>query len=165
MVERLHRANYDLWHLEDEARDRNAADRTVAQVKRSIDSVNQRRNDLAERVDEDLLRHLRGLDLPGTTAELHSETPGQMLDRLSILALKVFHTEEELHRPGISTEHVARNQARFALLQEQQSDLADCLSALWRQVCANEKRFKQYRQLKMYNDPELNPVLYRATAT
>jgi hypothetical protein len=83
-----------------------------------------------------------------------------MIDRLSILSLKLFHTREELERPGAPAGHRERNAERFATLREQREDLARCLERLWAQVCAGERCFKQYRQLKMYNDPELNPVLY-----
>jgi hypothetical protein len=92
----------------------------------------------------------------------HSETPGMMMDRLSILSLKLFHTQEELDRAAAPPGHRERNAERLATLQEQRDDLARCLDRVWTQVCAGERYFKQYRQLKMYNDPELNPVLYRA---
>ena len=91
---------------------------------------------------------------------LHAETPGLMIDRLSILALKSFHTEEETRRPGAGEDHYRRNRDRLALLEEQRGDLAACLQALWAEVLGGRRRFKLYRQLKMYNDPALNPVLY-----
>jgi uncharacterized protein DUF4254 len=93
-------------------------------------------------------------------AELHSETPGLMVDRLSILSLKLFHTREELERVNAPPGHRARNQERLDLLIEQRGDLEGCLERLWQQVCAGQRRFKLYRQLKMYNDPELNPAIY-----
>jgi hypothetical protein len=83
-----------------------------------------------------------------------------MMDRLSILSLKLFHTRQELDREGAPAGHRERNAERFATLQEQRDDLARCLERLWGQICAGERYFKQYRQLKMYNDPELNPILY-----
>jgi hypothetical protein len=83
-----------------------------------------------------------------------------MIDRLSILALKVFHTAEEGMREDATAEHRERNRARLAVLQEQRDDLAGCLAELWRQVREGTRRFKLYQQLKMYNDPTLNPVLY-----
>jgi hypothetical protein len=91
-------------------------------------------------------------------APLHSETPGLIIDRLSILALKIFHTEEQLHRS--TPDHQARNRDRLALLIAQRDDLAACLDALWSEIATGTRRFKLYRQLKMYNDPDLNPVLY-----
>lgn len=158
----LHRANFDLWHLEDQARDPNATDQAIARVKRAIDQVNQGRNDTVERIDTALLTELAAHALPRDAAALHSETPGQMFDRLSILSLKVFHTAEELHRTETSQAHRDRNRRRLTVLQEQRNDLCQCLAELHAQVMLGERRFKQYRQFKMYNDPDLNPVLYQA---
>jgi hypothetical protein len=92
---------------------------------------------------------------------LHSETPGLMIDRLSILSLKIYHTREEAERSDAPAGHVQRNLERLAILEEQRSDLAACLDALWRETLAGTRRFKLYRQLKMYNDPSLNPAIYR----
>ena len=158
----LHRANFELWHLEDAARDPNASDALIAERKRSIDCVNQRRNNLAERVDEELLSILSTERLPNLTAPLHSETPGMILDRLSILSLKIFHTAEEIEREGAAPGHAQRNRQRLSILRQQSTDLTACLTALWEEVCGGTRRFKLYRQLKMYNDSELNPVLYAA---
>lgn len=152
-----HRANFELWHEEDKARDPEATDPQVAHVKRSIDRLNQRRNDLMEKVDE------RFLELAGEqdgAAPLHSESPGLMIDRLSILALKIYHTAEEAARGSASEAHREKNRARVAVLHEQRRDLAGCLESLWAEVMAGKRRFKLYRQMKMYNDPELNPVVY-----
>jgi hypothetical protein len=149
-----HRANFDLWHREDEARDPQAPDAAIVHCKHEIDRLNQLRNDLAEQIDIALL----ALTPKNTTAPLHSESPGLIIDRLSILALKIFHTEEQLHRSTI--EHQDRNHRRLLVLNEQRTDLADCLADLWKEVLAGRRRFKLYRQLKMYNDPSLNPVLY-----
>ncbi|AEU36088.1 DUF4254 domain-containing protein [Granulicella mallensis] len=157
-----HRANFDLWHREDAARDPLAADQAIAAVKRAIDKLNQRRNDLVERIDVALLE-----SIPAQSAELplNSETPGLMVDRLSILALKIFHTEEETRRKEASAEHHQRNRERLALLLEQRDDLTTCLATLWTEVRNGKRRFKLYRQLKMYNDPALNPVLYSRPLT
>lgn len=155
-----HKANFDLWHIEDEARAPGATESALAHVKRRIDSTNQRRNDLAEQLDRALLGWLEPQRLPNVEAPLHSESPGLMIDRLSILALKVFHTREEAEREGAPEGHAARNRERLAILEEQRNDLAGCLDAMWRQTVAGTQRFKLYRQLKMYNDPTLNPAIY-----
>lgn len=152
-----HRANFDLWHEEDKARDPTASDAEIAVVKRAIDGLNQRRNDLVEKMDE-LLLTLAGEQNP--SAPLHSETPGMMIDRLSILALKIYHTREEAHRRSATEAHRQKNAARLAIIEDQRVDLAGCLDALWTEVAGGSRRFKLYRQMKMYNDPELNPVVY-----
>jgi len=161
----LHRANFDLWHAEDRARDPKAADAAIVQEKHNIDRFNQQRNDLVETFDRLLLDALQPLHLPNPAAPLSSETPGLMLDRLSILALKIYHTREEVERgmhldTSVPAGHAERNRRRLALLLEQRGDLAGCLNELWRQVLSGERRFKLYCQMKMYNDPTLNPVLY-----
>lgn len=159
VLEQEHRANFDLWHAEDLARDPQASDAEVAAVKRQIDASNQRRNDLIERLDEVLL------DAAGRMAigaPLHSETPGMMLDRMSILALKIFHTEEEIARPLASEAHRRWNGTRLQTLEEQRADLTDALRELLVAVSRGQRRFKVYRQLKMYNDPDLNPQIYRS---
>jgi predicted phage-related endonuclease len=151
-----HRANFELWHEEDKARVPGAPDAEIVRVKRAIDVLNQRRNDLVEKMDVWLIDRLEQND----AAPLHSETPGLMVDRLSILGLKIYHTREEAIRESATEEHRLRNVGRLALLLEQQEDLAGCLDALWAEVLNGTRRFKLYRQMKMYNDPELNPAVY-----
>ncbi len=161
-VERQHRANFDLWHIEDEARTPGATDAQLADVKRRIDHTNQLRNDLAEELDRTLLDWLGPQRLPAAEAPLHSETPGLIIDRLSILALKIYHTREEAERCDASPQHCERNRARLAILTEQRADLASCLDLMWKETLTGTRRFKLYRQLKMYNDPTLNPAIYRS---
>ncbi len=155
-----HRANFDLWHQEDAARSPAAADSTIAAVKHAIDRINQQRNDLVERIDQALIAEAGSQN---ETAPLHSETPGLIVDRLSILALKIYHTAEETHRDSASAAHRQRNLERLAILELQRADLATCLDELWVEILAGRRRFRLYRQMKMYNDPELNPVLYGST--
>src|SRR5271154_5991646 len=160
-VAEQHLANFELWHAEDEARTPEASDHDLARIKRFIDRANQRRNDLSEQCDVFLLNFLSQQDLPDPGAELHSESPGLILDRLSILSLKLFHTREEVDRAGAPAGHGERNLQRLRILVEQRDDLAGALDRLWQQVLAGRRRFKLYRQLKMYNDPALNPAVYR----
>jgi len=161
LVSRQHLANFELWHTEDEARKPGATDADLARVKRRIDDTNQRRNDLSEQIDQLLLDTLSPHGLPNPQAPLHSESPGLMIDRLSILSLKIFHTREEMERAGAPTGHAERNRERLAILVEQRNDLSQCLVRLWEETLAGTRRFKLYRQLKMYNDPTLNPSVYR----
>lgn len=157
-----HRANFDLWHEEDLSRDPHATDAAIAADKHAIDRLNQRRNDLVEEMDLWLLNWLQKKNISlNPAAALNSETPGLILDRLSILALKIYHTREEARRPTATDAHRLRNRKRLLLLEEQRADLTGCLEELWEQVLQGKRRFKLYRQMKMYNDPDLNPVLYR----
>jgi hypothetical protein len=157
-----HRANFDLWHREDSARDLLAGDQSIAADKRAIDKLNQRRNDLVERIDD---RLLEAAGDQNAAAPLNSETPGLIIDRMSIMALKVYHTEQETLRTDAGAAHVERNSRRLALLKEQLADLTRCLDELWIAARDGSRRFKHYHQLKMYNDPDLNPILYGRTGT
>ncbi len=157
LMAKNHRANFDLWHEEDKARDPRASNMEIARVKRAIDGLNQRRNDLVEEMDEQLLR---GLPTQGADAPLHSETPGMMIDRMSILALKIYHTREQAEREDATVAHRLKSADRLRVLEEQRGDLARCLDSLWKEVLRGGRRFKVYRQMKMYNDPEMNPAIY-----
>jgi hypothetical protein len=160
LVGRQHRANFDLWHIEDEARAPRVTDAELAAVKRRIDLTNQVRNDLAEELDRKLLAWLEARGLPNVAAPLNSESPGLIIDRLSILALRIYHTRDETERKDAPEGHAERNQARLEILEEQRADLANCLDALWRDTVSGARCFKLYRQMKMYNDPALNPAIY-----
>jgi hypothetical protein len=164
LVSRHHYANCELWHLEDRAREPGASDTQIADTKRLIDKTNQLRNDLVERLDEALIQFLAQYDLPNSLERQNSETPGAIIDRLSILELKAYHTREEIRRTGAPPGHAERNRHRLHVLEAQQADLLRCLDALWAEVMAGTRSFKVYRQLKMYNDPALNPAIYRQQA-
>lgn len=161
LVVEQHRQNFALWHEEDRARSPLASAEQIAQTKRNIDAFNQVRNDLIESIDQELLQQLRsGGIAPG--GQLHSETPGMIVDRLSILSLKVFHTSEQTKRSDVTHEHIAKSRERLEILLQQRKDLAECLVSFWEDVQNGRRYFKVYRQLKMYNDPELNPEIYGA---
>lgn len=160
MVVSQHQANFDLWHEEDRARDPLAPDAEIARVKHSIDDLNQRRNDLMEQIDAVLVAEQEQNEM----SALHSETPGLIIDRLSILSLKLFHSLEESERGDANESHRQRNRERALVLRTQRDDLAGALDELWGDIVMGRRRFRLYKQLKMYNDPTLNPVLYRRTA-
>lgn len=162
-VIRQHLANFELWHEEDRARMPSAPDAEIAAVKRQIDALNQRRHDLTEQLDEVLL-DMAHHETWNNSAPLLSETPGMMIDRLSILSLKVFHTEEEMARRGAPDGHRQRNAGRLLVLQTQRRDLAHVLDRVWSDIEQGRARFQLYKQLKMYNDAELNPAVYGAVA-
>ena len=169
-IQANHRFNSQLWNEEDLARRTLVADAEIAANKRAIDRFNQARNDATERVDEVLLVAL-GLvdaasartDAPRSTApagaRLNSETAGSMIDRLSILALKVHAMRAQTLRADVAPEQRDASVGRLARLEEQRRDLAACLDALLADSAAGRACFKVYRQFKMYNDPQLNPVL------
>jgi hypothetical protein len=164
LVARQHRANFDLWHIEDKARTPGASDREIALVKQGVDVTNQLRNDLIEELDLKMLAWMEARGMPNPAAPLSSEPPGMIIDRLSILALKIYHTKEEAERRDAPPGHAERNKERLAILEEQRDDLAGCLDRLWRETAEGTRRFKLYRQLKMYNDPTLNPAIYGKSA-
>lgn len=153
-----HRTNFELWWLEDEARRRDVADSFIAATKRAIDVVNQKRNDLVERVDEAVLADYADVDT--TAAELHSETAGQMIDRLSILALKIRNLGR-IATDESDRQLAAECAAKVVVLETQRRDLAGCLRRLLDDFAAGRRYFKTYRQFKAYNDPRLNPALAR----
>lgn len=158
-IEDNHRFNCLLWGEEDLARRRNVPDSEIAANKRAIDGHNQRRNDAIERIDEQLLSSLAGVERkPG--ARLNSETAGAMIDRLSILSLKIHHMRLQTLRTDVDRDHVETCRAKLARLQEQRADLARCLDELLADAARGERYFKIYRQFKMYNDPKLNPAIY-----
>ena len=160
-IERNNRCNCQLWTEEDKARRRDVPDAAIAANKRNIDAFNQQRNDAIEKIDESLLALLPAPERGGD-ARLNSETAGAMIDRLSILALKIFHMRIQTERRDASQEHLETSHVRLARLTEQRADLAGCFDALLADCLAGRTHFKAYRQFKMYNDPAFNPYLYGA---
>jgi hypothetical protein len=165
-----HRFNSLLWAEEDLARRTTVADADIAANKRAIDGYNQARNDATERLDELLLLALglvepasarsdAPLSLAPAGARLNSETAGAMVDRLSIMALKLHAMRAQSERQDADAAHRAASLNKWQRLQQQRADLAGCLDALLADAVAGRAYFKVYRQFKMYNDPRLNPVL------
>jgi hypothetical protein len=162
LVEAEHFANFTIWGLEDEARRRDVGDARIAAVKRAIDPWNQRRNDLMERIDSAILAHFANVDL--RTSELHSETAGMMIDRLSILSLKIRNMDRIAREASAQGEGalVGECSARASVLRAQRADLAGCLARLLEDFAAGRRHFRSYFQMKAYNDERLNPALRAA---
>jgi hypothetical protein len=160
-----HQYNYLLWHEEDVARSPDVSDARIAMVKRAIDGYNQQRNDWIERLDEALLEKIGEAGVrPGPHARLNTETPGSAIDRLSIMALRIYHFDEQLARDDVDAAHVDRVRQRLDRCCLQHADLAQSLAELLADLADGRKKLKIYRQMKMYNDPTLNPYLYRRAA-
>jgi hypothetical protein len=154
------RFNYLLWHEEDRARCPQASDATIAAVKRSIDKLNQQRNDAIEQLDDWLGAELarRGV-APPDGAPQNTETLGSTIDRLGILALRIYHLREQLERPEAGPAHRERVGQKLYVATLQLDDLTRSAQQLADDLTAGRKRHHTYRQLKMYNDPALNPYL------
>ena len=162
LVEENHLRNFLLWHEEDIARRDDLGYERVYQAKRNIDRYNQERNNYAEEMD---LAIAAALAPPETGCPRNSETPGMIIDRLSILALKEFHMHEETVRAEASPAHRLKCAGKLARIRHQRSDLATSLGELLADVTAGRRTFSVYYQFKMYNDPTLNPQLYRSGVT
>lgn len=159
----LHKFNFQLWHEEDIARSPDVTDARIAEVKRNIDRFNQARNDAIEKVDDWLVAELarRGtVAAPGTAAA--TETPGSAIDRLSILELRRFHMREQIDRADATPEHREKAATRMAVLDAQRQHLVEALDRLLTEVFAGQRPLRVFRMMKMYNDPTMNPYLYKA---
>ncbi len=158
-----HQFNFLLWHEEDIARSPEVSDRRIAAVKRSIDRYNQQRNDWIEKIDEALIDLLAAEGvLPRAGARLNTETPGSATDRLSIMSLRIYHFQEQLERNDVSADHRAKVEERLDRCRLQHADLSKALTELLDDIWCGRKLLKVYRQMKMYNDPTLNPYMYRS---
>ncbi|MHB8536281.1 MAG: DUF4254 domain-containing protein [Sulfuricaulis sp.] len=158
-IELNHRFNCLLWDEEDQARRVDVSDTAIAANKRAIDRYNQGRQDAIEHIDELLLERLAGIE-PSAGARQNSETAGSMIDRSSILSLKILHMQRQTERTDASPAHVETCHAKLAILRQQRADLQRCFDRLLTEAARGETYFKVYRQYKMYNDPTLNPYLY-----
>lgn len=158
----MHQSNFRIWNQEDIARRTDVGDAVIVGVKRTIDRLNQQRTDLIEHIDQTLLhggyKRLLDLDLP-----MRAETPGSVLDRLSILALKIYHMRKQTERSDVDQAHLALCRGKLAILTQQQADLRAALVLMFDELNRGIIRFKIYRQYKMYNDASLNPQLYMAS--
>ena len=147
------------WHLEDIIREPGINPVTALQIKRKIDKSNQERTDMVEVIDSHFLQQYSHVQLhPG--AGFNTESPAWAIDRLSILALKIYHMQAETERKDATPQHRAACSEKLVILLQQQEDLSSAIDELLGDIAEGKKYMKVYRQMKMYNDPSLNPVLY-----
>jgi hypothetical protein len=147
------------WHLEDIVRDPQIDPVVGIELKRRIDRSNQVRTDMVEQIDDQFLLQYATVDaLPN--ARMNTESPAWAIDRLSILMLKIYHMQEQANRNDATEEHRLKCTAKLQVLLEQQEDLSNSIDELLGEIREGKKIMKVYRQMKMYNDPSLNPVLY-----
>jgi hypothetical protein len=149
------------WHVEDEIRNPDIDPAGALRLKRSIDGLNQQRTDIVESMDSfflGLFSEVRAM----TSARVNTESPAWALDRLSILGLKIYHMDLETKRKNVTQDHFRRCVYKLEILHEQQKDLSLSINELLLDISSGRKRMKAYRQMKMYNDAELNPVLYKS---
>lgn len=160
LVEENHAFNYQLWHAEDRARRDDMGFEFVYKAKREIDSFNQQRNNRMEAMDEwiyNTLQPAKPMDCP-----VNSESPGMIIDRLSILSLKSYHMALQTERQDVNEEHRKTCSLKLATIHQQLEQLSLCLQQLLNDVQQKTRTFRVYHQFKMYNDPSLNPELYRS---
>ena len=148
------------WHYEDIIRDPKINPDTGMDIKRKIDKSNQDRTEMVEYIDSYFLNKYSNVT-PKETASINSESPAWALDRLSILVLKIYHMDEEYRREGAGEEHKKSCKSKLDILIEQRKDLSDAIDLLLNDIATGEKKMKVYKQMKMYNDESLNPILYK----
>lgn len=158
LVEENHAFNFKLWHEEDKARRDDLGFEHVYLAKRKIDGYNQQRNNCMEAMDIWLHNSLK--PSASENCPIHSETPGMMIDRLSILALKAYHMQVQMNRQDVDDTHRQQCENRWLIICKQQAQLQDCLQKYLEEIVAGTRTFRVYHQFKMYNDPKLNPELY-----
>jgi hypothetical protein len=147
------------WHLEDIIRDQKIDPVKALEIKRWIDKSNQERTDLVELIDSYFLTKYKEAKIQAG-ATLNTESPAWAIDRLSILALKIYHMLQEVKRMDASPDHLAKCQTKLDVLLDQRKDLSLAIDQLVTDIESGKKYMKVYKQMKMYNDPSLNPVLY-----
>lgn len=158
LVEENHAFNYQLWHAEDRARRDDQGYEFVYQAKREIDRFNQLRNNRMEAMDEWLFNQLQPAN--HTLCPVHSESPGMIIDRLSILSLKFYHMNLQTQREDVTEDHRKNCTHKVAIIHQQLEQLTQCFKELLGDIAAQRRTFRIYHQFKMYNDPNLNPELY-----
>ena len=146
------------WHYEDIIRDPDIEPKAALKLKRKIDASNQDRTDMVEFIDSYFLNKYQSVEVL-EDATINTESPAWAIDRLSILALKIYHMKEEVSRKDASPEHIEKCTEKLRVLLEQQKDLSSAIDQLLSDIEAGKKYMKVYKQMKMYNDEELNPVL------
>lgn len=147
------------WHLEDIIRLPEINPVEALQIKRRIDKSNQERTDMVERIDDYFLEKFSAV-VPKESARINSETPAWLLDRMSILMLKIYHMREQTERKDVSEDHLKKCQSKLSVLLEQQLDMHTAFEQLIEDIKNGDRKIKVYRQMKMYNDASLNPMLY-----
>ncbi len=148
------------WHLEDVVRKPSIDPVIALQIKRRIDKSNQERTDIVEVIDNVVYDAMKQVKVDAA-AGINTETPGWAIDRLSILSLKIYHMQVEANRTDASEEHIKSCRQKLAVLIEQKEDMFSSIDELLNDLAAGRKKMKLYKQMKMYNDPSLNPVLYK----
>jgi hypothetical protein len=147
------------WHLEDIIRNPNIDPEEALKIKRRIDASNQERTDMVEYLDAYFLDLYKEVKTDDNTP-LNTETPAWAFDRLSILQLKIYHMEEEVKRPDVEAAHIKKCSEKLEILLQQEIDLSVAIEQLLNDLSISKKKMKVYKQMKMYNDPNLNPILY-----